>query len=62
MADLTPIALFKSVVEEERWLQDGWHYNQDGKDYLCLVPAWGKPGEINHPNDCPADLFPQWLG
>lgn len=55
------VALFKSVVADERWLRGAWHQRRDGKDYLCLAAAWGKPGTINGTEQCPTNLFPAWL-
>lgn len=56
-----PIALFRSVVAEKRWLQNAWHREIDGREYLCLAAAWGKAGTINAATDCPTDLYPLWL-
>lgn len=56
-----PIALFRAVVAEKRWLQNAWHREIDGREYLCLAAAWGKAGTINDATDCPTDLYPLWL-
>ena len=55
------IELFKSVVAENRMIQKEWHTSIDGKEYVCLAAAWGKPGTINSVKDCPSELFPQWV-
>jgi hypothetical protein len=60
---MNAIELFRSVVSEKRFAQGSWHYysHVQGKHYLCLAAAWGKPGTINSTSDCPAGLFPRWV-
>ncbi|WP_154670832.1 hypothetical protein [Sphingosinithalassobacter portus] len=57
-----PVTLFKSVVAEERWLRGDWYrQGEDGREYLCLAAAFGKPGDITSTDQCPTGLLPQWL-
>lgn len=56
------IAHFRSVVADERWVQNSWQRTgKDGRHYFSLSAAWGQPGEIMDIRDYPTDLFPQWV-
>lgn len=57
------IALAREALSEGRIIQGEWHRSPpgDGKELVCALAAFGEPGEINSPRDCPAELMPEWL-
>lgn len=54
------IALAESYWEKGRIIQRAWRgVDNRGRNTVCALAAFGR--DINDPNDCPADLMPDWL-
>ena len=55
------IALARKYHAAGAIIQGAWQRENNGRDLVCALAAFGEPGEINGTSDCPADLMPQWL-
>ena len=55
------IALARQYHADNSIIQGAWQGDEDGRNLVCALAAFGAPGEINGASDCPADLMPEWL-
>ena len=55
------IALARKYHAAGAIIQGAWQGENNGRNLVCALAAFGEPGEINGTSDCPADLMPQWL-